>query len=1054
MHLWHSRPAHRRRVNGSRRSLIAIFALIASALSVGAVVPLVANAAGPQAFGMSMVPETGRFMISGNEPGAPLGDPTSVSGSYDPSTGELSNVSFATPEVHIVQHVTVPQELDVFIDQQLIPLAPGTGHLDENGDMTLDLTFKLHVKIKASIATGDCWSEPINVQLKSTAPYNTDTDQVNLKAEGFNIPNLQTTSTCASIITNNAGAQFAGSNNRLELTLQGDLTAALNESTTTLALSNPGPVTQGTSTTMTATVAPAEATGSVDFYTGESYLGSSPINASGVATLAKALPSGTHQITARYSGNATYAGSSSDPIEFVVQAKPDFGVGFPPILVPGAAAQEFDLTVTNPSDGVPANLRVDFSIAQAPGDSAVGGLNVTPSNLSMEYQDGNGDWVPVGLTQGATTFSAMTASYGTLNGFALAPGETREVPFRMAVAVGTPKRTLTTTASLKQVNPETGAPVGANVAQIIGTSIIPSGTRVDPGAVTLSPLGGGVNPGDQVTRGYYLAVKGLIAPAANVAGQPVNPAPVGVGELLVDGVPTPTVSMQEGVEPSGLRVPIVTGTGITPGSGGFVREFLDTKNLTAGTHTVQLRYFGDSNYKDAFSNVVTFTVTPAWGKLYTCTFAPLAGGVYKVPAMVNGIATLPSAVASGTTVSFADAEIKLGDSPFPAASSQQVLGPQIRDITATLAPGGTASKIGGSTVTQPSATQNDVRFGFTGMTGNALIVGEPGDRVDVTIERLDFRTGGFAIPGFCESTGDPARLGSVIVAGTKLVVTPGGISRVGDQVTLAVNVGPATGGQVEFFDGEDSLGVVPVTAGKAVLVTGDLAGGTHQLVARHSGGSVNINGVNVSVGANYSNTVEKLIQSATTTSTAATNAQFLTGPATLKAVVETSPASSTAPTGNVQFKVDGNPVGSPVALRDGQAQLVSTFPAGAHTVTASYIGTDAFAASDSAPTTFTIGKFVTSMGVAPVEGSNVGLYFRSTAFKATLTSPAGPVAGKTVSFKVGPNPACSAVTDASGVAICTGQVPSLTATLKKAYTATFAGDATATASSGTAALVR
>jgi hypothetical protein len=160
------------------------------------------------------------------------------------------------------------------------------------------------------------------------------------------------------------------------------------------------------------------------------------------------------------------------------------------------------------------------------------------------------------------------------------------------------------------------------------------------------------------------------------------------------------------------------------------------------------------------------------------------------------------------------------------------------------------------------------------------------------------------------------------------------------------------------------------------------------------------------------------------------------------------------PTGQVQFKVDGNPIGSPVDLTDGLAQLVTgAIPAGTHAVTAEFLGSDGYAASVSPTTTVTIGKYVTTLTVDAATGAQVGLYFKFTA-TATLTSPAGPVAGRVITFKVGPNSACTAFTNSSGVAACAGQVPSLTAALKKEYTAAFVGDTTATASSGSGPLLR
>ena len=85
-----------------------------------------------------------------------------------------------------------------------------------------------------------------------------------------------------------------------------------------LGASTAGPVEQGTSVTLTATVAPAAATGTVEFLAGATVLGTGTV-ASGVATLAATnLPVGTSSVTAVYSGDAAYNGSTSAPVSVEV----------------------------------------------------------------------------------------------------------------------------------------------------------------------------------------------------------------------------------------------------------------------------------------------------------------------------------------------------------------------------------------------------------------------------------------------------------------------------------------------------------------------------------------------------------------------------------------------------------------------------------------------------------------------------------------------------------------------------------------------------------------
>ncbi|WP_171018824.1 Ig-like domain-containing protein, partial [Rhodococcus sp. Q] len=80
---------------------------------------------------------------------------------------------------------------------------------------------------------------------------------------------------------------------------------------TTTTLNVPGTAKTGTAVDLTATVSPADATGTVEFKDGATVLGSAPVNA-GTATLNHTFTTdGTHSITAVYSGDATNHPSTS-----------------------------------------------------------------------------------------------------------------------------------------------------------------------------------------------------------------------------------------------------------------------------------------------------------------------------------------------------------------------------------------------------------------------------------------------------------------------------------------------------------------------------------------------------------------------------------------------------------------------------------------------------------------------------------------------------------------------------------------------------------------------
>ena len=122
----------------------------------------------------------------------------------------------------------------------------------------------------------------------------------------------------------NVGAEFPGDSSHIgsassTVVLSGP---ALTATTTALAIS-PNPSNVGQSVTLTATVTPDPSPspfGTVQFFLGAASLGSGPVNASGVATLAvTSLPVGAGSITAVYSGNANFAGSTSTATYAVVR---------------------------------------------------------------------------------------------------------------------------------------------------------------------------------------------------------------------------------------------------------------------------------------------------------------------------------------------------------------------------------------------------------------------------------------------------------------------------------------------------------------------------------------------------------------------------------------------------------------------------------------------------------------------------------------------------------------------------------------------------------------
>ena len=204
----------------------------------------------------------------------------------------------------------------------------------------------------------------------------------------------------------------------------------------------------------------------------------------------------------------------------------------------------------------------------------------------------------------------------------------------------------------------------------------------------------------------------------------------------------------------------------------------------------------------------------------------------------------------------------------------------------------------------------------------------------------------------------------------------------GQGVTFSVDVSaqsPGSGtptGSVQFTVDGDPLGdSITLVNGAATSPTiTDLTPGKHTVLVDYSG-DANFSG-------GESHVFQKVDQAATTTTVDSTpNPSVFGQPVTFSAsVAVTSPGAGT-PTGTVQFYVDGNPSGSPVALNsDGTAtsDAVSSLTTGTHDITAAYSGDDGFAGSASGPITQTVNKARTA---------------------TTLTSSANPsVFGQPVTF--------------------------------------------------------
>jgi hypothetical protein len=226
----------------------------------------------------------------------------------------------------------------------------------------------------------------------------------------------------------------------------------------------------------------------------------------------------------------------------------------------------------------------------------------------------------------------------------------------------------------------------------------------------------------------------------------------------------------------------------------------------------------------------------------------------------------------------------------------------------------------------------------------------------------------------------------------------------GQSVTFTATVSPSSPGagtptgSIQFTLDGNSLGssVALDGSGQATLSTAELTTGSHSVTAVYSADD--------DFTASTSDTFSQGVDKADTTTALASNhnpsvhGQSVTFTAT---VAPSSPGAGT-PTGSVQFKLDGNDLGSSVALDgSGQATLwTAELTTSSHSITAVYSGDGDFRASTSDGLSQPVGKASTSTTLASSVKPSV--HGQAVTFTATVvsTAPGSGIPVGTVQFKV------------------------------------------------------
>lgn len=797
-------------------------ALLAALLAfVGLFIASPPASAAPQPFTLNMVEGGGQLKLaSAAEPFA-MENPTSFTGTIDDATGAMSGLTFATPPINFQQEAS---GLQVDITARFTLLS-ASGNGDGLGNVNINAAVKLdiHLDVGDGAIVTDCVSQPVNLALVSTAPYDAATERVTLADPNFTIPPVANDGICNSLVQGPINEQLAGPGNSISILLEGDLAlppppgAASTTTLSSAAASTP----LGFPATFTATVAPGDGVdpelappgGVVLFFNGPTQIGQAQLDDAGTAVLTtSSLPVGVHQITARYNGNVDYEGSTSAPLTHTVTAVPTVTADIPPFVVAGGDPAEFTATITNPSSGATlSNLRVDMTFG------ALTGLGA--ANLTIEW-DNDGTWEALPTTGSTTT---RNAQFPGATGFSLAPGEAREVDFRITAAAATREGRLPVAFTLVDVDPDSD-PAGAILTtfnQVTGETWVIGADR-RPTAAAITGVNGSITPNVTPRVGDALRINGNInrggaSPFANATGEV---------EISIDGE--------------------VLGVDEVSTSGAFSLDLAAGPDsplnaLAAGQHQAVARYTGDNVYRPSVSVPFTFTLVPWVGDRYTCVLEIPSFGSQTLAVRADVHAITPAAALAGATVPLQNLEVTYWSqgSPgfFTTLGDTEVLDPSL-----TFTGGATGTFEDFAESTQPAGAIEGSNE-MTGESASVLIEGEPGDIIDIAFLGHNMvlpALPGINLPFPCTANGEGEPVASITVAGTTLSTTATNPVPQGTPVPLTANVYPATAqGLVEFYADGSPIGLAPVAGGVAQTNALNLPVGTHQVTAKYLGDLVN-----------------------------------------------------------------------------------------------------------------------------------------------------------------------------------------------------------------------
>lgn len=675
------------------------------------------------------------------------------------------------------------------------------------------------------------------------------------------------------------------------------------DTSTTNLLSSINPSVFGQSITLTAQIALGRSndlpTGTVTFMDGSTTLGTAPVVAGSASFPISTLSVGSHPLTAIYSGDVNYAGSTSNTLNQTVNQ--------------GTTSTSLSSSVNPLIFGNTTTLTASVNILTGAG-------TVTGT---VTFRDGLTTIGTGTISGGVATLNVSNFAVGTHSLTAIYNGDVNFSASTSSAVSQVVNQGTTTSSVSSSVNPSTygqsttftatvavatgiGTPTGfftfKNGATVLGTVNLTGLSAT----LAISNLPVGANSITAVYSGdlnFQTSTSSILTQQVDPAGpiitlsSSLNPSTYGelvtftstVAAPTTLGIPSGTVSFFDGATLLG------TGT-LAPSGANISTATFAIDTLSGGANSITAVYSGDTNFTTVTSSVLTQNVNQVITTTTIFSSSPNPsqfGEPVILKANIAGAVALPPLSPSGT-VTFFDGATPLGTVPVTMLSANTG--------TATLTV--TTLSIGTHALTASySGDINYISSLSSSMTQKVIFSGTANTTT---------------------TSQTPSVFGQLVTFTSTVTATIPGM-------------GSPTG-TVEFYDGVQLLGTGTLvstgpTTSQATFSTSGLSLGSHHILSNYTGDI------------NFSGAVAPLItqvvnqDSTSTALTSSLNPSNFGDNITLTATVTANAPGSGIPTGTVTFKEGATVLGTGTLNGSGVATFstIALYP-GTHTLTATYSG--------------------------------------------------------------------------------------------------------------------